>query len=120
MFTAGSETIFTLLVTLMYNLCTHRDVHERLATMIRTTADSSDITLQKLEELVYLDVCIKEALRIFPPVSSNLPRTVPAKGAQVGPLVAVASWAAMRSDSNFHLPNEFHPERWLRNHPDQG
>jgi cytochrome P450 len=82
--TAGSETISTLLVTFMYNLCVHREIHKRLATMIRTTfADPSDITLQKLEELVYLDACIKEALRIFPPVSSNLPRAVPAKGAQI-------------------------------------
>ncbi|CAN9258072.1 unnamed protein product [Alternaria alternata] len=126
--TAGSETISSLLVTFMYNLCVHREIHKRLATMIRTTfADPSDITLQKLEELVYLDACIKEALRIFPPVSSNLPRAVPAKGAQIGPhilpggsLVSVAPWAAVRSESNFHLPNEFHPERWLRNHPEQG
>jgi cytochrome P450 len=126
--TAGSETISSLLVTFMYNLCIHRDVYERLATMVRTTfADPSDITLQELEGLVYLDACIKEALRIFPPVSSNLPRAVPPNGAQIGPhvvpggmLVSVAPWAAVRSENNFHLPNEYHPERWLRNHPDQG
>jgi len=126
--TAGSETISSVLVTFMYNLCIHRDVYERLATMIRITfADPSDITLQELEGLVYFDACIKEALRIFPPVSSNLPREVPAKGAQVGPhflpggmLVSVAPWAAVRSKDNFHLPNEYHPERWLRNHPEHG
>jgi cytochrome P450 len=40
--TAGSETISTLLVTFMYNLCVHREIHKRLATMIRTTfADPS-------------------------------------------------------------------------------
>ncbi|EDU47343.1 CypX Cytochrome P450 [Pyrenophora tritici-repentis] len=126
--TAGSETISTLLVTFIYNLCTHRNVYHRLATTIRTTfADPSEITLQKLEDLVYLDACIKEALRIFPPVSSNLPRAVPAKGAQIGPhtlpggsLVSVAPWAAVRSARNFHLSNEYHPERWLRNHTEQG
>lgn len=35
-------------------------------------------------------------------------------------MVSVAPWATARSERNFHLPNEFHPERWLRNHPDQG
>lgn len=126
--TAGSETTSTLLVTFLYNLCINREVYQRLATLVRTTfADPSDITLQKLEELVYLDACIKEALRIFPPVSSNLPRSVPAKGSQIGShilpggsTVSVAPWAAVRSERNFHLPNEFHPERWLRNHPDEG
>ncbi|KAI4613610.1 uncharacterized protein J4E88_002804 [Alternaria novae-zelandiae] len=125
---AGSETTSSLLVSFMWVLSTHRDIHQRLATLIRTTfADPSDITLQKLEDLVYFDACIKEALRVFPPVSSSLPRETPAQGAQIGPLVvpggtavSTSPWASVRSERNFHLPNEFHPERWLRNNPDEG
>lgn len=126
--TAGSETISSLLLTLTYALCTHRHIHTRLAALVRTTfPDPSAITLQSLEPLVYLDACIKEALRLFPPVSANLPRQVPSTGAHIGPyfvppgsIVSVAPWASVRSARNFHRPNEFRPERWLRGHPGEG
>jgi cytochrome P450 len=78
------------------------------------------MTFLALQELPYMNACIDEALRIFPPVPTGLTRTVPEGGDTVagehiagGTTVSVYSWAATHSPDNFARPNEFVPERWL-------
>ncbi len=41
---------------------------------------AEDMTLQKLTSLPYLNACLSEGLRIFPPAPDNLPRLVPEGG----------------------------------------
>lgn len=73
-----------------------------------------------LGSLPYMNACIEEGLRIFPPVPIGLLRTVPKGGALIdghpvpeNTSVCVASWAAAHSAKNFADPDSFLPERFL-------
>lgn len=95
--------------------------YTRLTEKIRSNFDSVDtITSQHLQNLTYMNACIDEALRIFPPVPPGLTRTVPDHGDTVageflpgGVTVSCHSWAATHSPLNFRRPDEFIPERWI-------
>lgn len=95
--------------------------YARLTQEIRSTfASASDMKFMDLQELSYMNACIDEGLRIFPPVPTGLTRTVPSGGDTVageylpgGVTVSCHSWAAAHSPLNFSRPDEFVPERWL-------
>jgi cytochrome P450 len=118
---AGSDTTTTLLSGLIVLLGQHSTVMKRLTKEIRGAFQtSSDITMKKLRELEYLDACIKEAHRIYPPVPIPMPRVVPKPGAEIsgrwvpaGTRVYSSPFSTQRSAANFHDPHAFHPERWL-------
>lgn len=80
-----------------------------------------DITLASIHKLEYLDAVITETLRVYPPVAIPLPRCVPSGGETIsgsfvpeGTTIGVHHYSTYHSPSNFHLAEEFHPERWLR------
>lgn len=126
----GAETTATLLTGLIYYLGSFH--HMLLRNLIRMAFSSAErITLEGLKiveegdrrkpEKAYIDACIYEALRMFPPLPGNLRRVVPEGGKIIagrwvpgGTLVAVAILAANLSTRNFHRPNEFRPERWFK------
>lgn len=95
--------------------------YKRLTEEIRTRFPSAvDMKFLDLQECVYMNACIDEALRIFPPVPTGLTRTVPAGGDSVageflpgGTTVSVHAWSAAHSPHNFSRPEEYIPERWL-------
>ncbi|KAK7704495.1 hypothetical protein SLS57_010457 [Botryosphaeria dothidea] len=118
---AGTETTATLLSGLTYLLLKNKPVLEKLLAEIHTAIKTdADITMQNLVPLRYLNACIEEALRFYPPVPCPLPRVVPKQGAAIcgkwvagGTIVGVCNYAANHSQDNFTLPDEFIPERWL-------
>jgi cytochrome P450 len=68
----------------------------------------------------YLNACIRETLRLYPPIASGLPRFVPEGGAAIsgeflpgGTTVYVSHYPAYHSSLNFFEPDQFRPERWL-------
>lgn len=73
------------------------------------------------DRLPYLQACLTEGLRIYPPGPIAAPRkTAPGKVTMIaghavpgGVTVGVHAWSASHSVENFHLASEFHPERWL-------
>ncbi|KAK0106905.1 hypothetical protein ONS95_003622 [Cadophora gregata] len=82
--------------------------------------DASDINLQSVKRIPYLFAAINEALRLFAPLPGSLRRITPPEGCIVSGIyipgntvVAVNSYAASHSTSNFHEPERFIPERWL-------
>jgi cytochrome P450 len=95
--------------------------YKRLTEEIRSSfSDAKSMTFLELQELSYMNACIDEGLRIFPPVPTGLTRTVPEDGDTVadefipgGTTVSVYSWAAAHSPNNFARPDEFVPERWI-------
>lgn len=81
---AGTETIATLLSGLTYYLLQNPEVMKTLTKEIRGSFTSgSDITIASMSELTYLDACVNEALRIYPPVPAGLPRCVARGGATI-------------------------------------
>jgi cytochrome P450 len=79
---AGTETTATLLSGLMYLLLTHEEEMERLKREVRTLKEE-DLTLLELPKLKYLNACLEEGLRMYPPVPGGLPRKTPPKGAVI-------------------------------------
>ncbi|KAH7063347.1 benzoate 4-monooxygenase cytochrome P450 [Macrophomina phaseolina] len=118
---AGTETTATLLSGLTWWLCRTPEKLARLAEEVRQTFHSEeDINMQALARLPFLNACIQEGLRMYPPVPVGLPRQVPPGGAVIcgkpvatGTLVYVSHFAAYHNASNFFDPDSFHPERWL-------
>lgn len=115
----GSEA--TLLSGATYYLASNPDKLKRLAGEIRGNATRiEDLDFDSLTNLPYLNACIKEGLRIYPPAPSALTRVIPAGGQAVagrwlpgGTRVAVAQWASFRSEANFRDADTFVPERWI-------
>ncbi|KAI8954227.1 cytochrome P450 [Xylaria longipes] len=118
---AGTETTSSLLTGLTYYLVKHPDKMKILVDEVRGRFSSKeDITFEALSKLEYLNACIREGLRVYPPVPSALPREIAEGGNAImgkwvpgGTRVSVHPTAAYRSPANFKDPNEFVPERWL-------
>ncbi|KAI1073307.1 hypothetical protein LB507_010878 [Fusarium sp. FIESC RH6] len=80
-----------------------------------------EITFERVTELKYLNACLKEALRIYPPVPIGSPRVVSPSGQQIlgkyippETRVSVHHWSTYRCESNFKEADKFVPERWLK------
>ncbi|KAI0193809.1 cytochrome P450 [Astrocystis sublimbata] len=118
---AGTETTASLLTGLTFYLLTHPEKIKLLVDEVRGTfRTNEEITFEALSKLEYLNACIREGLRVYPPVPSALPREVAEGGNAImgkwvpgGTRVSVHPTAAYRSPANFTNPDEFVPERWL-------
>ncbi|KAF4785653.1 hypothetical protein HER10_EVM0008443 [Colletotrichum scovillei] len=122
---AGSETTATLLSGCLYNLLTYPDKMNTLLEEIRGNFTKLDeLTFERLQELKYMNACLKEALRVYPPVPIGSPRVVLPGGQQIlgkwvpaDTRVSVHHWSTYRSESNFKNADTFTPERWLKTDP---
>ena len=138
---AGTETTATLLSGLTYYLLTNPEKLTRLTSEIREAfTNDSEITIEKLQTLKYLNARVEEGLRMYPPVANGLPRIVPWGGTMIDgrhvpagvrlecerrrwhrslkltiaqTIVFVTNLAAYRNPNNFREPYSFIPERWL-------
>lgn len=80
----GTETTATLLSGLTYYLLKNRPTMSCLSKEIRDSfANDQEITMEKLARLPYLNACIEEGLRMYPPISNGLPRIVPRGGVTI-------------------------------------
>ncbi|KAH8778060.1 cytochrome P450 [Hyaloscypha finlandica] len=117
---AGSETTASLLAGLTHWLLKTPRVFDKLKAEIRSIEKAEDLTHDALIKMEYLNACIEEGLRIFPPVPGGNLRAVPAGGANVcghflpeGVTVSVQSWSVTHDPNNFPDPDSLIPERWL-------
>lgn len=58
-------------------------VLDKLTKEVRTIKSADELVQDRLVKLPYLNACINEALRIFPPVPGSNLRAVPKGGAKV-------------------------------------
>ncbi|RJE23611.1 Cytochrome p450 [Aspergillus sclerotialis] len=118
---AGTGTTATWLTTTVYNLACKPEIYRLLTDEIRSSFRcKEEITLASVSKLLYLSAVIKESLRIHSPSPSSLGRFVPERGEVIdgrfvpaGTTVGVHHHAAYHMSSNFYLPDDFCPERWL-------
>jgi cytochrome P450 len=81
---AGTETTATELSGLTYMLLKNPEKLDRLTKEVRGAFKTfEDVTMVKLSQLEYLQACIEEGLRMYPPVPVGLPRITPEGGAKV-------------------------------------
>lgn len=67
-----------------YLLTTNAEAMKKLTAEIRGTFKSEDeIDFESVSRLPYLLACLDEALRMYPPVPTGLPRVVPKGGATI-------------------------------------
>ncbi|KAL4895595.1 cytochrome P450 [Aspergillus ambiguus] len=118
---AGTETTATALSGLTYHLLMNPEKMAKIVCEIRSAFQKdSDIELGRLVQMKYLNACIEEGLRIYPPVPVGLPRVTPDEGTMVcgedipgKTALSVNQWATYHDPQNFKRPNEFIPERWI-------
>jgi cytochrome P450 len=123
---AGSETTATLLSGVVYFLCKHPHVLEKVQKEVRTSFKRDDaITPASVNELEYMVAVLSETMRVFPPSGFGFPRIISSKSGQsvAGRWVPeqtrcnIFHHAAYRYEANFARSEEFIPERWLVNAP---
>ena len=124
MIVGGSETTATLLSGCLYLLCRNPKHIQKVTEMIRSEfASASELTLRNLKGHEFLNAVLQEALRLFPPAPDALFRRTQAPAVVVGQLIPRGTcltmnlWAANRTSRNFHRPEDFLPERWLKECP---
>lgn len=68
---AGFETTASTLSSLTYSLVKNSEVLERLVTEVEDVLDTFEgrVDQETIADMPYLEACIKETLRMFPPVS---------------------------------------------------
>ncbi|KAG0154582.1 hypothetical protein PDIDSM_150 [Penicillium digitatum] len=118
---AGTETTATALSGLLYHLLMTPQKMKTIAEEVRGTFEKdSDIEMRSLEHMPYLNACIEEGLRVYPPVPVGLPRIAPDEGLIVcgehvpgKTVLSVNHWATYHNAKNFRQPNQFIPERWI-------
>lgn len=83
-------------------------------------SNAGEISFESLANLKYLNACLKETLRIYPPVPIGSPRVIPKGGQHVlgqwipeETRVSCHHWSTYRSEENFKHADQFVPERWL-------
>lgn len=128
--TAGSDSTASALRIALHFICTSPPVLERLLAEVNVGIVEGRVSRpiikdQEARQMPYLQACIKEGLRIHPPVSGLLAKRVPDGGAMIevngvekfapgGTQIAWNSWAMMHDPEIFGVDYEiFRPERWL-------
>ncbi|KAJ4397850.1 hypothetical protein N0V93_002087 [Gnomoniopsis smithogilvyi] len=120
---AGTETTATLLTSLIFLLLVNPDKLDALKNEIRSQAiPAQDLTFETLAGFKYLNACIQEGLRVYPPVPVGIPRSISSNrdGGQMvcgqwlpsGTRASVHPYAASHLTANFKDPELFVPERW--------
>ncbi|KAK2002124.1 cytochrome P450 [Colletotrichum falcatum] len=118
---AGTETTATTLSGVIFFLAKNPEILKTAREEVRATFRSiEDMTMDKLARLKYLNACLTETLRIYPPAPTALLRRTPPQGATICGLQIPADvtvgghiYATHTSPMHFKNPLEFHPERWL-------
>ncbi|TGO14763.1 hypothetical protein BTUL_0048g00010 [Botrytis tulipae] len=116
---AGSETTASAMTFFFYVTGMNTAQKQILQDEIRSTfTDESEINMVNCGQISYLQACIEETLRMFPPAAETPPRVSP--GANIGgefipsgTIIHVYPWATFRNPENFTDPDSFRPERWL-------
>ncbi|KAK2597356.1 hypothetical protein QQS21_006053 [Conoideocrella luteorostrata] len=125
---AGSDTTATAIRATLLHIITSPRVLTRLHREIDDTRLSSPTaTDSEIRTMAYLQACIKEGLRMFPPAAGFMSKNVPADGDvwkgisfPPGTRIGLSIWGIVRSKEFWgDDADEFRPERWLEATPER-
>lgn len=118
----GSDTANTALSAIFYFLSQHKDVRDRLTSMVRSTfPDVESIRSGPLlNSMTYLRAVVDESMRLCPPVPMPLPREVLPGGITVdghhfpaGTTIGIPTYTMHHDGAHFDRPFQYEPQRWL-------
>jgi cytochrome P450 len=114
---AGHETTALALSWTWYLLATHPEVDARVHQEVRSVLGERPPDVDDLPRLPYVEMVIKEALRLYPPTVEFGRETLRAcevagYALPAGTNVMVTPWAVQRDPRWFEEPDRFWPERW--------
>ncbi|PYH35826.1 cytochrome P450 [Aspergillus neoniger CBS 115656] len=128
---AGSDTTATSIRALLLHLISNPLVYARLTEEIRRadangSLTSPVVTERETKALIYLQACILEGLRVFPPITALRERVVPSGGDTLngvyipeGTNIGLNLPGLLRNEVFGPDPDAFRPERWLDATPEQ-
>lgn len=100
-------------------MATHQNEQDRIFQELQDCFGDSDrpCTLEDLSKLKYLDCCVKESLRLYPPVPFirrriNDETVFSGHQVPVGASISVLIYALHRNQDVFADPDSFQPERF--------
>lgn len=124
--TVGSDSSATALRMTLFYICASPVIYTRVVSELTTALREHRITrpiIRSSESLAlpYLQSCIREGLRLYPPVVGQLAKEVPPSGDKIdgkfapgGTIIGWNSWGLMRDKETFGADaGMFRPERWL-------
>ncbi|XP_060066276.1 cytochrome P450 3A8-like [Ylistrum balloti] len=116
-FVAGYETTAITLTMNAYNLATNPECQDKLRKEIEEKIGSEDIDYENIKRLQYLDMCINETLRIYPPamrMNRKCTKTTKVKDITIpaGMVVTVPIYAMHHDPEVWEKPDIFNPERF--------
>ncbi|MEZ4680109.1 MAG: cytochrome P450 [Caldilineaceae bacterium] len=120
MFIAGHETSSNALTWTLYLLSQHPEIEEKLLDEVQRVLQGNAPTVEQVGQLVYTEMVIKEALRLYPPTWINSREALEetaiggyriAKGS-----IVVFSPYVVHHDERWHPdPERFDPDRFTPN-----
>lgn len=124
---AGSDTVSCSLQAFVYFMNRHPDawdrVHAEMDEAVKSGFCQDDIvSFADAQKLPFLQICIKEALRVFGPVPQGLPRIAPPGGITIGDtffpegtILSINVWVMHHSKEIWGQDaREFNPDRWYK------
>ncbi|KAJ7898594.1 cytochrome P450 monooxygenase [Mycena olivaceomarginata] len=121
--TAGSDTMSNSVAAIINHLAGNSGVQARLQQELdqHWTDDDPVATSEQVQNLPYLDACIKEGLRIHSTIALGLPRVIPKGGLVVcdrlfsaGSVVGVPLYTLHHDPDIWgNDPDVYRPERWF-------
>ncbi|WP_158975557.1 cytochrome P450 [Cellulophaga sp. L1A9] len=117
LFTAGHETTANALSFLIFSLAKHPEIQEKAYQEIKNISLESDDVLTQVLELKYIQQCIEEAMRLYPP-AYIIDRVAIADDEFEGlsipkdSLILMSIYEIHRNEDFWEAPNEFNPDRF--------
>lgn len=114
---AGHETTALTLTWTFDQLGRHPEVAARLHDELEDVLDGRPPTVDDLDDLVYLEAVIDEAMRLYPPAwaigrKAVEPVVLDGHRFPAGSQFMMSQWVMHRDPRHFDDPLTFHPERW--------
>jgi len=118
-FQAGHETSATALLWWSHLMASHPPALQRAQAEVDAVLGMANPTPGHLARLPWLTATLKEALRLYPPISALMTRrttapiTVGGWAIPKGHLLRVTPWVIHRDERWFPQPDQFLPERFM-------